>query len=44
MLDRLAQHLASGGVFVAVGALHLPGPTGLLEGVTRLGYQVEAVY
>lgn len=44
MLERLRPVLAQGGVFVAVGALHLPGTRGLLEGLEREGYRVEALY
>lgn len=39
-LQQLAVQLRSGGVFVAVGALHLTGPQGLLEGLRRQGYSV----
>ncbi|SEJ66751.1 hypothetical protein SAMN04244572_04846 [Azotobacter beijerinckii] len=39
-LPRLAAELRQGGVFVAVGALHLTGPAGLLEGLRRHGYAV----
>jgi hypothetical protein len=44
MAERLRPYLNSGGVFVAVGALHLPGPTGLLELLRQQGYQVQAVF
>jgi len=39
-LQQLAVQLRSGGVFVAVGALHLTGPQGLLEGLRQQGYSV----
>lgn len=39
-LQQLTVQLRSGGVFVAVGALHLTGPQGLLEGLRRQGYSV----
>ena len=44
MLERLLPMLAEGGAVVAVGALHLPGARGLLEGLERQGYRVEALY
>jgi uncharacterized protein YbaP (TraB family) len=44
MVDRMEPLLAEGGVFVAVGALHLPGPGGLLRLLEERGYAVEAVY
>ncbi len=31
MAERAAPLLAAGGAFIAVGALHLPGKTGLIE-------------
>ncbi|WP_449433498.1 TraB/GumN family protein [Pseudomonas putida] len=39
-LGQLAVRLRSGGVFVAVGALHLTGPQGLLEGLRQQGFSV----
>lgn len=42
MAERLPPHLADGGVFVAVGALHLPGEKGLIEELRRAGYTVTA--
>ncbi|MEQ8660957.1 MAG: TraB/GumN family protein [Gammaproteobacteria bacterium] len=44
MLARLAPLLEAGGAFVAVGALHLPGPRGLLQGLARDGYTIEMIY
>ncbi|MEX2482507.1 MAG: TraB/GumN family protein [Gammaproteobacteria bacterium] len=44
MLERLEPVLAAGDAFVAVGALHLPGTRGLLQGLERRGYRVEALY
>lgn len=44
MLERLEPLLAAGDAFVAVGALHLPGTRGLLQGLERRGYRVEALY
>ncbi|MGR8920320.1 MAG: TraB/GumN family protein [Gammaproteobacteria bacterium] len=43
MLERLRPLLDAGGAFVAVGALHLPGPRGLLEQLEQAGYVVERV-
>jgi uncharacterized protein YbaP (TraB family) len=39
-LDRLAPALSQSPAFVAVGALHLPGPDGLLLGLERQGFTV----
>ena len=44
MHHRLALPLASGAVFVAVGAMHLHGPRGLLAAVAGDGYRVERVW
>jgi len=41
MLARLSAILDEGSVFVAVGALHLGGESGLIAGLRRLGYRVE---
>jgi hypothetical protein len=42
MADRAATHFREHGyTFVAVGALHLPGPLGVLELLRRKGYTVE---
>ncbi len=40
MADRTAPLLASGGAFIAVGALHLAGKTGLVERFRAEGYTV----
>ncbi|MCW4117108.1 TraB/GumN family protein [Aurantimonas sp. MSK8Z-1] len=40
MAERLRPILAKGGVFVAVGALHLPGEEGLVESLRRDGWTV----
>jgi uncharacterized protein len=44
MAERALPHLARGGAFVAVGALHLPGPDGLVERFRRAGYSVTKVW
>lgn len=44
MVERLKEPLARGGVFVAVGALHLPGEQGILRLLERRGYQVVRKY
>ena len=43
MRDRALSHLAYGGIFVAVGALHLPGRNGLVELIRDAGYVVTAI-
>jgi uncharacterized protein YbaP (TraB family) len=40
MAERTAPLLASGGAFIAVGALHLAGKTGLVEQFRADGYTV----
>lgn len=44
MAERMAPMLKQGGAFVAVGAAHLPGETGLLYLLEKAGYRVTAVY
>lgn len=44
MAERLLPLLREGGVFAAVGALHLPGETGLLALLRRQGLRVSPVY
>lgn len=43
MAGRAAPILARGNAFMAVGALHLPGPEGLVELFRKAGYTVAAV-
>ncbi|MGB3815643.1 MAG: TraB/GumN family protein [Shinella sp.] len=43
MADRAAPVLAGGNVFMAVGALHLPGPEGVVELLRKQGFSVTAV-
>lgn len=44
MAQRIEGELQKGGAFVAVGALHLPGPKGLLNLLRLRGYRVSVVY
>lgn len=44
MAERMRPQLAEGGRFIAVGALHLPGPRGLLQRLLDQGYTVRPVY
>ena len=44
MAERAAPLLASGGAFIAVGALHLAGKTGLIERFRADGYTVTKVW
>jgi len=42
MVDHAGPILARGNAFIAVGALHLPGPDGLIELFRKAGYTVTA--
>jgi hypothetical protein len=44
MARRLIPHLRAGNAFIAIGALHLPGATGVLSLLERQGFTVTAVY
>jgi hypothetical protein len=44
MAERMRVRLKEGNAFVAVGALHLPGETGLLKLLSAAGYRVTRVY
>ena len=44
MVERMGKLLQQGHVFVAVGALHLPGERGILQLLSNEGYQVTRVY
>ena len=44
MVERVAPRMEKGGVFMAVGALHLPGHMGVLNLLSEEGYQVSRVY
>ena len=43
MVDRAKPILVRGNAFIAVGALHLPGPDGLIELFRKAGYTVTVV-
>ena len=43
MAERAAPHFQNGNVFMAVGALHLPGNDGLVSLLERQGFSVEAI-
>jgi len=44
MLKRSLPLLHQGGIFIAVGALHLPGKAGLIEGIREAGFELEAIW
>ena len=44
MMARAQPLLQQGGVFIAVGALHLPGSTGLIKLLGDAGYQLELLW
>jgi uncharacterized protein YbaP (TraB family) len=44
MAERMTPMLRQGGAFIAVGAAHLPGETGLLRLLEKAGYRVTVVY
>jgi uncharacterized protein YbaP (TraB family) len=44
MAERAAPLLASGGAFIAVGALHLVGKSGLVERFRAEGYTATKVW
>ncbi len=44
MVERMLPYLHQGSAFVAVGALHLPGPEGILNLLRKQGYEVTRVY
>ena len=44
MVERSLEPLKAGGVFIAVGALHLPGETGFVNLLRKAGYQVTAIH
>ncbi|MDH3370041.1 MAG: TraB/GumN family protein, partial [Gammaproteobacteria bacterium] len=44
MVERMGPILKEGSAFIAVGAAHLPGETGLLYRLEKAGYRVRPVY
>lgn len=44
MLKRALPLLKQGGIFIAVGALHLPGKAGLIAGIQQAGFKLEAIW
>jgi uncharacterized protein YbaP (TraB family) len=44
MVERIGPNLKEGGAFIAVGAAHLPGESGLLYLLEKAGYRVSPVY
>ena len=44
MVERMLPRLQQGSVFIAVGALHLPGEKGILQLLTERGYTVSVIY
>jgi uncharacterized protein YbaP (TraB family) len=43
MAERAVPFIAEGNAIIAVGALHLPGETGLVQFLRDRGYKVTAV-
>ena len=44
MLETMRAQMKKGNAFIAVGALHLPGETGLLSMLEKRGYRVRPIY
>ncbi len=44
MVERMPPILKQGNAFIAIGALHLPGKTGVLHLLEQQGYNVTAIY
>jgi uncharacterized protein YbaP (TraB family) len=44
MLERIETLPETGRYFIAVGALHLPGETGLLSGLAKAGYRIRRLH
>ncbi len=43
MVDRMLPYLLEGDTFIAVGALHLPGKTGILKQLQKRGFKVGRI-
>ena len=43
MVEESEAHLQQGGVFIAVGALHLPGEAGMLNILAQKGYRISRI-
>jgi uncharacterized protein YbaP (TraB family) len=43
MVERLMPRIEDGGAFIAVGALHLAGPTGLIQQLSKRGCRLTPV-
>ena len=44
MVLNMVPYLETGGAFIAIGALHLPGPGGVLDLLSKRGYTIEAIH
>jgi uncharacterized protein YbaP (TraB family) len=44
MVERMQPYLQQGKAFIAIGALHLPGTTGLLSTLEQRGYTIRRIY
>ncbi|SDF77627.1 hypothetical protein SAMN05216466_10138 [Paraburkholderia phenazinium] len=43
-IPRLRQHLDEGRAVILVGAMHLPGPSGLINRLRSAGYTVKPIF
>ena len=44
IITKIEQHINSSHAFIAIGALHLPGESGLLSLLEKKGYEISVVY
>ena len=44
MVERMLPRFDEGGAFIAIGAAHLPGESGVLALLERRGYTVTRLY
>lgn len=44
MLERITKIIQKDSAFIAVGALHLPGQSGLIDGLRQQGFSITAIY